>query len=81
MKGAADQDYSMAQHGLGFMYMEGECVEQDGQQAVEWFTKAADQGMVGAMTTLGMMYKQGNGIEADAELAAQWLKRAGINDI
>ena len=51
----------LAQHGLGFMYMQGECVEQDGEKALEWFTRAAEQGLQGAMTTIGMMYRDGNG--------------------
>ena len=29
MKAAAEQDYPIAQHGIGFMYLEGDCVEQD----------------------------------------------------
>ena len=55
MKAAAEQGHALAQHGLGFMYFEGENVEQDGEKAVEWFTRAAEQGMVGSATTLAMM--------------------------
>ena len=29
MKRAATQEYGLALHGLGFMYMSGDCVEQD----------------------------------------------------
>jgi len=35
------------QHGLGFMYLEGECAERDAVQAAEWFRKAAEQGLQG----------------------------------
>ncbi|MEW8351374.1 MAG: tetratricopeptide repeat protein, partial [Candidatus Thiodiazotropha taylori] len=40
MKAAAESGHAMAQHGLGFMYLEGECVEQNLERAVEWFKKA-----------------------------------------
>ncbi|RKZ91916.1 MAG: hypothetical protein DRR19_05850 [Candidatus Parabeggiatoa sp. nov. 1] len=29
MRVAAEQGFDLAQHGLGFMYMQGECVKQD----------------------------------------------------
>ena len=29
MQAAAEQGFAIAQHGLGFMYLEGDCVEQD----------------------------------------------------
>ncbi len=70
----------LAQHGLGFMYMQGECVEQDGRKALEWFGKAADQGLQGAMTTIGMMYREGNGVERDEAKAKEWFSKAGFDD-
>ena len=70
----------LAQHGLGFMYMQGECVEQDGGKALQWFSKAADQGLQGAMTTIGMMYREGNGVERDEAKAKEWFRRAGFDD-
>jgi len=33
MKAAAEQGYAIAQHGLGFMYLEGDCVDQDSAEA------------------------------------------------
>ena len=35
MKQAAEAGLALAQHGLGFMYLEGECVEKSGARAVE----------------------------------------------
>ena len=66
---------------LGFMYMEGECVEQDGEKAIEWFTKAAEQGLQGAMTTIGIMYQQGKGVPRDDDKAREWFKKAGFDDV
>jgi TPR repeat protein len=69
----------VAQHGLGFMYMEGECVEQDSQQAIKWFKAAADQGLIGSMTTLAMMYEEGIGIEKDPAEAKRLYALAGFD--
>ena len=71
----------LAQHGLGFMYMQGECVEKNAEKAIEWFLKAADQGFLGAMTTIGMMYREGNGVERDEEKAREWFRKAGFDDM
>jgi hypothetical protein len=79
MQAAAEQGHAIAQHGIGFMYLEGECVEQDPARAVEWFRKAADQGLAGSMTTLAMMYEEGNGVEKDAEEAKRLYAAAGFD--
>jgi TPR repeat protein len=71
----------MYQNGLGFMYMEGECVEKNSQEAVKWFTKAGEQGLVGSLTTLAMMYQEGNGIEQNLEEAKRLYKLAGFDDM
>ena len=52
MKAAAESGHALAQHGLGFMYMEGDCAEKNGEAAVHWYTKAASQGLVGSLNTL-----------------------------
>jgi len=79
MKGAAEQGHALAMHGLGFMYMEGECCEKDTAQAVEWFHKAADCGMQGSMTTLAMMYRDGNGVEQNKQEADRLFTLAGFD--
>jgi TPR repeat protein len=81
MQAAAESGMGLAQHGLGFMYMQGECVEKDGQKALEWFTRAAEQGLQGAMTTIGMMYREGDVLERDEEKAKAWFRKAGFDDI
>jgi hypothetical protein len=78
MKAAAEQGYAMAQHGVGFMYLEGECVDKDPLEAIKWFEMAADQGMAGSQTTLAMMYEEGNGVPQDMEKAKAWYAKAGF---
>jgi TPR repeat protein len=78
MQAAAKQNFDLAQHGLGFMYMQGECVPQDDEQAVYWFRLAAEQGLAGAQLALGDMYKQGRGVAQDLEEAKRWYAKAGF---
>ena len=80
MHAAAEAGLGLAQHGLGFMYLEGECVDKDAEKAVHWFRCAAEQGLVGSMTTLAMMYEQGNGVPADPEEARRWYRAAGFDE-
>ncbi|HED18494.1 MAG TPA: sel1 repeat family protein, partial [Gammaproteobacteria bacterium] len=70
--------YAIAQHGLGFMYLEGECVDKNPALAIEWFEKAAQQGLVGSQTTLAMMYEEGRGVEQDIEKANELYRAAGF---
>ena len=80
MRAAAEQGHALAQHGLGFMYMEGDCVQQDGDEAVKWFERAAAQGLVGSQATLAQMYEQGTLIERDLDKARTWYRAAGFDD-
>ncbi|MCK5720255.1 MAG: sel1 repeat family protein [Thiomargarita sp.] len=76
---ATEQKFDLAQHGLGFMYMEGECVEQDDEKAAYWFRQAAEQGLIGAQTTLASLYEQGRGVEKDMAEAKRWYALAGFD--
>ena len=80
MRDAAQQGYGLAQHGLGVMYLYGECVTRDEVEAARWFRRAADQGLAGAMMTLGMMYEQGLGVERDVERARRFYAQAESAD-
>jgi len=81
MKGAAEAGLGLAKHGLGFMYLEGECVEQDSNKAIEWFRKAADEDeLIGSMTTLGMIYFEGRGVEKNEEEGRKWYRKAGFDE-
>jgi len=79
MLAAAEQGHDLAMHGLGFMYMEGECTDKDTAKAAECFHKASDAGLQGSMTTLAMMYRDGNGVEQNQEEADRLFKMAGFD--
>jgi TPR repeat protein len=79
MKAAAEQGHALAQHGLGFMFLEGECVDQNGAEAAKWFRRAADQGLAGSLTTLAMMYEEGKGVERDLDEAKRLYALAGFD--
>jgi len=81
MKAAAEAGLSLAKHGLGFMYLEGECVDQDIDKAIKWFTKAAEEDeLIGSMTTLGMIYFEGRGVPKDEEEGRKWYRKAGFDE-
>jgi hypothetical protein len=72
MRAAAEQGYALAQHGLGFMYFQGECTKADAAEAAKWFRLAAEQGLAGSQATLATMYEKGVGVAQDAAEAARW---------
>jgi TPR repeat protein len=72
MRAAAEQGYALAQHGLGFMYFQGECTPTDHGEAAKWFGLAAQQGLAGSQAMLATMYEKGVGVAADATEAAKW---------
>lgn len=81
LSAAAAQDHALAQHGLGFIYLEGEeGVAPDPQQALHWFRLAAEQGLAGSAATLGRMYADGIGVPPDPEQAKQWYRKAGFDE-
>ena len=71
MREAAAQDHGLALHGLGIMYLYGECVEKNERQAAECLQRAADQGLAGSMAMLADMYEQGLGVEKSAARAKE----------
>jgi TPR repeat protein len=76
MRAAAEQGFALAQHGLGFMYFQGECTKADPAEAAKWFRLAAEQGLAGSQATLATMYEKGVGVARDAAEAARWRARA-----
>ncbi len=79
MSSAADQGYGLALHGLGQMYLDGDCTVQDEGKALACFEQAADLGLEGAMVALAQMYQQGRGTDKDAGKAKALFKRAGFD--
>lgn len=78
MRASASQDHGLALHGLGIMYLYGECVDRDESEAFECFRRAADQGLQGSLTTLAMMYQEGRGVEKNPARAQELYRQAGF---
>ena len=70
---AAEKEYALAQHNIGFMYDKGLGVKQDPLKAFNWFEKAAQQGMPDSQYCLGVMYLNGKGVKRDHIKAMEWL--------
>lgn len=54
------------------MFLQGQGVRQNYQEAEGWFRKAADQGDPQGQHLLGMMYRDGLGREQDDVEAYKW---------
>lgn len=72
----AEQGDASVQWILGFMYLNGEGMPQDYEQAVYWLTKAAEQGFAMAQFNLGFMYDNGEGVPQDYKQALDWYTKA-----
>ena len=74
---AALQGVAEAQCWVGIMYDQGEGVEQDHEQAFEWFMKAAkQQDHANAQLAIGRMYQFGQGTDKDPEEALEWYSKS-----
>ncbi len=77
---AKTSDDKIAQYYLGVMYMKGQGVEQDYEQAGEWFRKASEQGLASAMYKLADLYTKGNGVPKDLEFAYVWYSVGAVHE-
>lgn len=81
---AAEQGDPAGEFGVGSMYLAGEGVKKDPQQAYFWFTRAAEKNHVSAIIGLANAYisaDQGtNPVWPDQARAAQWLRKAAEAD-
>jgi len=76
LKTLAEQGDANAQFNLGWMYNNGEGVEQDFKEAAKWYRKAAEQGDAEAQSNLGLKYDNGEGVEQDFKEALKWWQKA-----
>ena len=73
----ADRGNGDAQHGLGFLYANGQGVAQDDAEAIRWYRRAADLGHAAAQYNLGVMHAKGQGVPQDyAEAVRRWREAA-----
>jgi S1-C subfamily serine protease len=73
---AAEQGFLPAQVSLGYMYYEGQGVEQDYAESLKWYRKAAEQGDMDQQYMVGYKYEVGHGVPKDFNEAAKWYHRA-----
>ncbi len=66
----AEQGDADAQYMLGFMYLRGDGVPQDYQEAVKWYRLSAEQGVRGARAQfhLGTFYEQGQRVPKQCDV-------------
>lgn len=74
--GDAEHGDTDAQRTLGFLYLDGQGVPQDFENAAYWFRQAANSGDAVAQNNLGVMYLNGQGVPPDSRVAIQWFRRA-----
>ena len=60
---------------LGWMYQNGEGVEQSDTEAVKWYRKGAEAGNANAMNNLGWRYQSGKGVEQSDTEAVKWYRK------
>ena len=76
MEKAAEMGNSYAMGAMGYLYKEGEGVEQNMEKAIAYYQQAVDLGNPYAMSDLAAMYAEGNGVEQDLEKAAEYYRKA-----
>ena len=62
----------LPQYYLGVMYMKGQGVEQNYEEASKWLRKASENRLPNAQYKLANLYTQGKGVPKDYEFAYIW---------
>jgi len=73
---AAERGHAEAQHQLGFLYSQVQCVGEYKKEAVKWYRLAVEQGVALSQYWLGEMYRDGRGVPQDRDEALKWLRLA-----
>lgn len=74
---AETSEYARAENYLGSLYYHGKGqIEQDFNEAVQWFRKAAEQGNTHALNNLGICYEEGAGVSRDYAMAKEYYKKS-----
>ena len=78
LRKSAEQNYLTAQRTLGIFYYNGfdDVIQQNYEQARQWFRKAAKQGEHIAACYLGDIYSDGNGVPVHHKKAFQYYKQS-----
>ena len=68
-----------SQFTLGDMYLNGNAVKRNIQEAIKWHKKAADQGYAPSQFKMGLIYTGFSGIKADKQETLKWYTMAANN--
>lgn len=80
LKKSAVSGYPQSQNYLGFMYMNGQGVEQNHKESLKWFRMASDNGFRESQYCLGYMYNNGLGVKQDPIEAIKWYRKSAEQD-
>ena len=75
----AGQGDRSAQTLLGELYLKGQGIPRDAEQAADWFELAAEENDPEAQFSLGMLYATGNGVKKDLSHALELFEKAANN--
>ena len=80
-RSAAQQGHAKAQVNLGALYQDGQGVERDFTEAVQWYRRAAAQGSAKGQYALAVMYRKGLGVPRDYVRAHMWYDLAAAQNL
>lgn len=78
---AAEAGDAAAMFSLGFMYLQGEGVAKDPQEAAHWLALAAERGVAPAQHSLALLYYEGRGVEKNSAVAANYFESAALQGL
>lgn len=73
---SAKNGNSEAQYRIGMIFLEGEGLNANPQDAAYWFRKAAQNGHAPSQFAIGECFMNGTGVQQDTRMAAEWFWRA-----
>ena len=76
LRAEAEKGNVQAQFKLGWVYDQGDEVEQDYSKAAKWYLKAAEKGNKNAQFSLGYFYEYGKGVGQDYEEAVECYRKS-----
>ena len=73
---AAEAGNPTATYEMGYMYENGDGLQQDAAQAARWYLKAAALGDAAGEAAVGQLYESGNQVAENWDTAARWYMRS-----
>ena len=73
---SANQGNVQDQYKLGELYIAGDIVKEDKNEAFKWFRKAAERGYKDAQYQLGVCFYRGDGVGKNVSETMKWWKKA-----